>query len=256
MAKKITKQELKSPDAFLKTMQTGMSFTARYGKPLAVVVVLAILIAIGWVSANLIHEHRETVATEALFAPQYEYQKLHDQFEQAKAPQDPKSTVKYAAASGDIEKDYGQVITGLKQVMDQHKGTVAAGQASIYLASIYEDYGKYDDAKSVLEKTINDTDKSSLIYSLTHMVYGNILASEGDCKNAVASFAAVKDFLSVDADVKAGICYEKLGQLDQAAEMYRKASTDSESSTSLAAKGFLKALEQKRQAGQPANQAG
>lgn len=254
MAKKLTKQDIKSPDAFLRTMEQGISFTSKYGKPLAAVVVAAVLIAVGVLIANFIHDRSESSAAQALFKPQNEYRKLHDQFEQAKAPADPKADPKAAkpvAASGDLQKDYGLVVAGFENVIKEHSGTVAASQAAVYLASIYQEYGKLDEAKAAVEKVLKDAPKGTLIFSVAHMVHGNILATQGNCKDAVASYDAVKDFLSVDASVKAGVCYEKLGQLDQAAEMYRKASADAESSTSLAAKGFLKALEQKRQS-QPA----
>lgn len=259
MAKKLTKEEIKGPDAFMRTMETTTKFVDQNAKPLAAVIILAVLIAVGYVVANFVHEHKENSAAQALFNPQNEYRKLHDQFEQAKAPADPKADPKAAKpipASGDLQKDYGPVVAGFENVIKEHSGTVAAGQAAVYLASIYQEYGKLDEAKSAVEKVLKDSPSNTLIFSVAHMVHGNILAAQGNCKDAVTSFETVKDFLSVDAAVKAGVCYEKLGQLDHAAEMYRKASSESDSSTSLAAKGYLKALEQKKQSQQPTNQAG
>lgn len=253
MSKKISKEELRSPDAFVKTMEQGYSFTTRYQKPIAALVIIGLVVAIGFAVNNFLSERRETSAVQALYAPQSSYKKLQEQFAQAKAPVDLKSDPKAAkpvAATGDLQKDYGSVIPGFEAVIKEHSGTVAAGQAAVYLASIYQEHGKLDEAKAVLEQPLKDLDNDTLIYSVASMVYGNILASQDNCKEAVATFERVKNFLSVDASVKAGICYEKLGQLDQAAAMYRKASTQSESSSSLAAKGYLRALEQKRSAGQ------
>ncbi len=261
MAKKISKEELRSPDAFVKTMEQGYSFTTRYGKSIAALFIVGLVVAVGVVVTNFLKERKENAAVQALYQPQSEYKKLQDQYQQAKAPADVKTdlkTPKPVAATGDLQKDYGTVIPGFESVIKEHSGTVAAGQAAVYLASIYQEHGKLDEAKAVLEKPLKDLSKDTLIYSVANMVYGNILASQDNCKDAVASFERVKNFLSVDASVKAGVCYEKLGQLDRAAEMYRKASTQSESSSSLAAKGYLRALEQKRQTQQQpaAGQAG
>ncbi len=255
MSKKISKEELRSPDAFVKTMEQGYSFATRYGKPIAALAVLGVIVAIGFVATNFLKERKEDSAAQALYVPQSEYKKLQDQFEKAKSPIEPgakadASAVKPAPATGDLQKDYGTVIPGFESVIKEFSGTVAAGQAAVYLASIYQDHGKLEEAKAALEQPLKDLDSDTLIYSVANMVYGNILASQDNCKDAVATFERVKNFLSVDASVKAGVCYEKLGQLDQAAEMYRKASTQSESSSSLAAKGYLRALEQKRSSGQ------
>lgn len=253
MSKKISKEELRSPDAFVKTMEQGYSFTTKYGKAIASVVIILLLVAVGLVVSGMLQDRRETKAVQALYTPQSQYKKLQDQFQAAKAPVDPKAdpkAAKPAAATGDLQKDYGSVIPGFESVIKEHSGTVAAGQAAVYLATIYQEHGKLDEAKATLEQPLKDLKSGTLIYSVANMVYGNILASQDNCKDAVATFEKVKNFLSVDASVKAGVCYEKLGQLDQAAEMYRKASTESESSSSLAAKGYLRALEQKRQAGQ------
>ncbi len=253
MAKKISKEELRTPDAFHKTMEQGYSFTTRYGKQLSALVIIGLVIAIGAVVMNFLKERKENSAVQALYQPQSEYKRLQDQYQQAKAPVEPTApkadpkAPKPVAATGDLQKDYGTVIRGFEAVIKDHSGTVAAGQAAVYLASIYQEYGKLDEAKAVLEKPLKDLSNDTLIYSVANMVYGNILASQDNCKDAVTIFERVKNFLSVDAAVKAGVCYEKLGQLDQAADMYRKASTQSESSSSLAAKGYLRALEQKRQ---------
>lgn len=263
MSKKISKEELRSPDAFVKTMEQGYSFTTRYGKPIASLLVVVLVMAIGVVVTNFLKERKENSAAQALYQPQSSYKKLQDQYQQAKAQADPAAKVdpkvaKPVAATGDLQKDYGTVIPGFESVIKEHSGTVAAGQAAVYLASIYQEHGKLDEAKAALEQPLKDLSEDTLIYSVASMVYGNILASQDNCKDAVATFERVKNFLSVDASVKAGVCYEKLGQFDQAADMYRKASTQSESSSSLAAKGYLRALEQKRQTQQQpaAGQAG
>lgn len=259
MAKKsieISKEELRRPDAFARTMEQSFGFTTKYSKPLAAVAVLAIVIAVGLLLADFLRERSEVAAAQALYQPQSEYTKLRNQYDSAKFPQDPKATTKAVAATGDLQKDYGSVIPGFEKIIKEHPGTVAAGQAGVYLASIYLNYGKFDEAKVALAAPLKELKSGTLIYSVAYMVNGNIHASQGNCQEAVASYERIKNFLSLDAAVKAGVCYEKLGQLDRAAEMYKKASADAESQTSLAAKGLLKALEQKRQTQPSTNQAG
>lgn len=255
MANKITKDDLRSPDAFQKTMEQSYSFMTRYGKLIVGLLAALVLVAIALLVMDALSDRKETKATAALYQPQRDYKKIQDGFQQAKTPAapgaDPKAP-KPVAASGDLQKDYGSVIPGLEKVVSEHSGTVAAGQAAAYLAAIYQEYGKLDEAKAVLEKPLKDAKGGTLIHAVLHMMQGNILASQDNCKEAVTAFQRVENFLSVDASVKAGVCYEKLGQFDQAAAMYRKASTETDSSSSLAAKGFLRALEQKRQTQQPA----
>ena len=152
-------------------------------------------------------------------------------------------------ASGDLEKDYGAVISDLETVARKRAGTTAAAEASILLADTYLNYKKPERAVEFAQLASEKLGSRNTLSALARVLWGTALADQGDCQKAVGIWQDVLDrkelaYLHGDVSLRAGLCFEKLNQNDKASEMYRKASLEGgKGSTSQTAKTYLRALE-------------
>ena len=156
-------------------------------------------------------------------------------------------------ATGDIAKDYGPLITGLESTAREYAGTAAGGQAAILVAQTYLQYKNPDKAAEYAQLSALKLPKDHTLAVLGRILWGTAIATKGDCQTALTIWQPVLDvpsasYLAADINLRSGVCLEKLGQNDRAAEAYRKASVGGESPSAQSAKGLLRALELKNPA--------
>ncbi len=257
MSTKISKDELREPDAFLKSMETGLSFLEKYAKAIAAIVAIAIVGTLIYSLMGYLERRKENHAQEAFYTVDAKYAKLKEGFEKVKmqaiipdvAGKDKKS--EGTPASGDVQKDYGSVITDLQTVQTSNPGTKAAAQAGLDLAEIYMSYKQPEKAAEAVSLSARALSHDELMGGLSYMMWGNALAAKGDCTQAIEMWQKVisvktVSYLHPDATLRTGICYENLKQNDKAIEMYKRASQEfADSSAGQTAKTLLRALEMK-----------
>jgi tetratricopeptide (TPR) repeat protein len=243
-------------------------FMEQNAKLLFAIFVVIMLGALGYVGYQFVQKHQERIAQDDLSPAEEKFNKMKDGFEQAKmqalmpgmAPKDDK-TVQAKPATGNLEQDYGSVLTDLEKVARERAGTSAGAQAAILLADTYISYKQPEKAIEMAKIPAERLSSSNTLASLARVLWGTALADKGDCGQAVGVWQAVIDskndkFLHPDVGLRSGLCYEKLGQLDKAAEMYRKVSAEAgDSAAGQTAKGLLRALEMKMKT-TPAAEAG
>ncbi len=255
----IDKSDLKRPDVFVQTMEKSWMTIEKNGAVVAVLISALIVAALGYLVWDFVQGRAEKAAAEDLYKAEAEYFKIKDGFDRARfealvpASKDEKSgeADKPQAATGDLEQDYGKVISGLEEVVARQAKTAAGTQAAVWLAEIYLDYKQPEKAVAALDKVVTHQSESTLLFGVANMVRGSALAAKGDCAQAVDSWQKVVDspknsFLHPEALLKSGVCQETLQQHAKAIETYRRLTeTHSETSAGQMAKAFLRALEMK-----------
>lgn len=219
-------------------------------------VVIAALAGVGVVGWEFFSERKEISAQESFYSVEKTYSEKREKFDQAKygaltgGKVDEMIKAGTAVrASGDLAKDYGTTIEELEAFASEHKGTTAGVQASLLAAETRIQYQQPDQAAASLDTAVKSTKANSLVGGLARMAQGNAQAVGGHCDQALKSWEevlAAKDiaFLHSEAALRSGLCLEKAGDKPKAIEMYRKASGESEKSTSAqTAKTLLRALE-------------
>lgn len=147
----------------------------------------------------------------------------------------PPSTAK--KASGDIQADYGSVITGFDGMIAESPKTKAAQMSALNLSEIYVTYKKYDDALAALTKVEAGLNKSDAISALVYMQMGNVLADKGDCKGAVEKWQTIVSsksfaFAHDEAKIRQGVCYESLNDTAKAEQLYMEVAKKEDPNTS------------------------
>lgn len=235
---KLTKQELKSPDAFISHMaQIGeWAFENRM-----IIITAFIVVAVGvavWASIGMFRAHKEDLAQESLFKAEKTLQDIDESFLPVKEdkPVDPKAAAKTAkdekpsapkaVATGQLDVDYKTALPLLKDVISSYPSTQASVVAALDLGRLYHDYKKYDDEISVLTEAVPEADhpvtKAMLLDNL-----GIAFEVKGDCNKALEQWQKISDHPKMSAFygkaiINSALCYEKLNQPDKALAYYEK----------------------------------
>jgi len=196
-----------------------------------VLVGLALAAGLGFVGYQKLLDRSEKAAFEALYPIESAYQQKRDAFEQAEAPQMGGVKTEGTKASGDLNKDYGQLVEDLAKFAVQNSKTTAGAHAALMASEAYLKYGKTDEAQKLLSDVVGGVRAKTLWGGLVLLAHGNVLAEADKCDGALASYQKLLDagdgsashsHLRGEAQLRAGLCLEKLGQKDRAIEMYKK----------------------------------
>lgn len=235
---------------------SGWDFVENNAKLIAALIVVAVLGGLGYVGFQYVQKRQERAASTAFYAVEARYTKLKDGFDRARLQNlmpgmAPKDSPDAKPSTGNLEQDYGTVITDLEKVARDHAGTSAGAQAAILAAETYLAYNQPDKAIEIAQVPAKNMSGKNMLASLSKVMWGSALAAKGDCQTAVGIWQQVVEtkqvgFLHPDVNLRTGICYEQMNQLDKAAEMYRKVTSEaSESVAGQTAKGLLRAIEMK-----------
>jgi hypothetical protein len=248
--------QVKNPDAVQKQILGGWHWVENNAGIVFGLAGLLLLGGIIWVVMNWMGDRKEAKAQEAYYAVESKFMKIKDGFDRAKysalmpglAGQ---TKAEDKAASGDLTKDYGALMTDLEKVARDHAGTAAGAQAAILAADTYLAYNQATKASELAQIPAKNMKAQTLPGSLARVVWGSSLAAENKCGEAVKVWQEVLDaknmaYLHGDVSLRSGLCFESLNEPEKAKEMYRKVSAESaDTAVSARAKGLLRALEQK-----------
>ncbi len=218
-------------------------------------VIVGLLVGGGITVKIKMERDKELKAFSQLAPIQTDYIKKRDDFKKSEmgalaAAAQKKEAPSDAQKSGDITKDYGETVDKLKSFAQNNQETRAGAQAALYLYELFKDYEKTADVAPIIESTANKQPEG-LTKTLLQIAAGNSFAEADQCDQAIKHFEQVANktkilaYLKGEASLRAGLCYEKLNQLDRARDMYQRAvDADPKSQISKNAKRFLKVLSQ------------
>lgn len=264
---------VKNPDAVQASLVDVWHWVEHNGHLVIGVIVVLVLGASAWTTVRWLNKRAERKAQDAYYAVEAKFTKLRDDFEKGKFKKFmPAEQVKAAdaevgkIATGNLEQDYGSVMTELDSFARERVGTTAGAQAAILASATYLEYKQPEKAIELGRLTTEKLGVKSLMGQLAAVSYGNALVAKGDCASAIAAYQKVLDrpdaaYLHSDLNLRAGICFEKLQQNDRALEMYRKAAANGgqaagQSAVAQTAKGLMRALEVKMRTTSAAAKAG
>lgn len=240
MSKKISKEDLKSPDQVTQTLRQGFVWTTAHSKIVITVVLAFIVVGSGISLMGYFAEKKETAQQEKYFLLEKAYTQKKADFEasaraesmaaQAKNSKTPPPAVDPAKkATGDMEKDFGSVIAGFESFINEEPKTKAAQMAALNLSDIYLNYNKSDEAIAALNKVQAGLDKKDVLTSLVWMQLGNAQANKQDCQGAVQTWQKIVSSKSLafshgEAKLRMGLCFESMNDLAKAEEIYTEVS--------------------------------
>ncbi|MCC7404852.1 MAG: hypothetical protein IT288_10690 [Bdellovibrionales bacterium] len=245
MSKKLTKEDIKGPDAFIATSDKLGRWIEKHKVTVFGTLSAALLIGAGLVGWEQWTLYRERSAQNALYAIEAKVKKKQDEI--AKAEQE-KVAKKEARADRVLATDYGPLVDEYQAKIGELAGSKAAAISAIHLAALYMDYQEFEKAHALLTQQLGNTRQGSTFYGLLHMQLGTALAALNKHEDAKREFNLVvgdstAQFLHAEAVLKLGLTEEMLGNVDQAREHYNRASQEfSTTDAGKTAKAYLRLL--------------
>lgn len=259
MSTKLNKHDVKAPDQMTKTLREGFVWTTAHSKAVISLIVLFIVIGGGASLYSYFSSKKEIELQEKYFVVEKDYTEKKRGFDEiaraelmAAQSKDKKNIPQVdlsKKASGDIQKDFGSVITGFENLINESPKTTAAQMAALNLSTIYSDYKKSDEALATLQKVEAGLSKNAALTALVLQKMGSLMADKNDCQGALSKWQTVVDrkglaFAHDEVKLRMGLCYESMNDLAKAEQMYSEVGKNSDTETSdfVAAKDAQKYL--------------
>lgn len=258
MTTHITKEDLKK-DALQTQGLVFMDYVEKHAKLAFILIGVALAVGVGFVVASSIQKKGEISALEDYYKVEKAYQKKKDDFKEAKTPNpmkksDEKSAAKpLTPATGDLEKDYGPLVSQFKAVIQKFDGSKAAAFATLNLVEIYTEYNKNSDALALLEAQKSKYSPTSLVGGLLLQTYGTTSANEGKCKEALSVWDLLGKekslkFMTADLKIRMALCHEALGDMDKAKGLLQEVAGQKDLHQSAYAKHLLRLMNMQKTA--------
>jgi tetratricopeptide (TPR) repeat protein len=255
-AQEVARKRAASSSTTTQVAAAQIHWAEEHAKAITGFIVFLLICGAAYMAMGFFAKRQERAATEEFYSVAAKFHKAKEEYDQAKyrdaAPKGEK-VPDGKVATGDLQKDYGTIVSDLEKIARDRAGTSAGAEAGILAGDTYLQYKQPDKAVELARLNIDKLSDGQTLKHLSSMLLGNALATKGDCQEAVSVWQKVLDnskaaYLHGDASLRAGLCYEQLGQTDKALEMYRKASS-TESGAASTARGLLRALEVKAKSG-------
>ena len=225
--------EKKSIFDLLELSNKATAFIEKNFKVGLLLAVIGIACSAAWVGMKNVEANKEEKAFASLFAITNEYNTRKENFDKAKSDKKEEKKEKQeelAKASGDLEKDYGDITKKLEGFLASNKNMQASGEAALTLSSIYQEYDKTDQAAQSLSQTLKDWTRKGLLTEIMQMRAGDLWSMANQCEKAILHWkvlASSNSFLSAQAQLKLGLCFQKTGDRAQAKSWLQKVTSKS-----------------------------
>lgn len=269
MSKKLSKEEVKSPDAFLATSDRVARVLSKNSKPIFAIVTLAVIAGFIAIGVNTYNEHKESEAQSSIYQVAAQLEERQQKVEEQRlASQGEKKTVEASAAENkasapvDFEKEYAPIVSEFQKVIDQHQGTRAAAVASLDLATFLVSHERLDEAIDVLQNASKNTAQDELLAVLTKAQLASVLSKKDQLDEAITQLKSLLDnkqaeFIHPQVTLQLGVIYEQKQEYDLARDMYRRASNEyADTQAGQTAKNYLRLLNLKNKTRQRTAQEG
>ena len=240
MSKKLTKEEVRGPDAFIQVTDKIVEYIEKHAKLVGSLLLGILFIGVGKVSYDYVNKKNELKAQAELYTIEKKQRDIK------------KSLLTKKQDKKDIESDYGSVLNLYKSFISENAKLSAAFMAALDGAAIYTDYKKFDKALEILKMVENNIPKDSFFFGLVFSKIGSVYTYIGKWDQAIEAYSRIvkekaQAHLHADSLLKVGMIYQKQNKNEKAEEYYRKVDTQFFSSDAgQAARSYLRLLELKK----------
>ena len=243
MSKKLTKEDVKGPDAFIAFSDKVIEKIEEQRKPIIFVLAAGFIVGLAFVSVSFIMKKQEQEAQNALYKLETQYKKRTDKL--AKDEQKNKE-------GKSLESDYGQIVDQYQQFIKEYPKSKAAKIAAIALADIYQDYGKNEKSLETLENATKSLDPDDFFFGLILSKKASIYLDTKKYPDAISTLKTIiaeksQEHLKADSLLRMGLAYQQMSKVDDAINTFETITRDfAKSDAARTAKSYIRLLKLKK----------
>ncbi|NQZ00709.1 MAG: tetratricopeptide repeat protein [Bdellovibrionales bacterium] len=245
--KKLTKEEVKGPDAFQSAADQVSKFLSENWKPMAAVISVVVAGSLGMVVKQSLDKAAEESAQVQIYPAIKQLGEVQQKISELENPlpefgEDGKPVSKKTpevdkAKVAELEKELGEKANQLEKLISENSGTTSAEIATLNLTGFYIAKEQYDKAKPILERILPETQKGTTNYGIVRSQLASVLSYTGDSKQASMLLQEIVDDTSLvyfhgDALVKLGVLHYENKDFEKAKVSLLRAKTEFASFTS------------------------
>ncbi len=251
MSRRISKEELKSKDAFLSFSERASAYLADWIGPIVFVAGAALFSALAVIGYNYFQDQREKQAAEEIFPLQAAVIEKRQALQEAAADKEDSIDWKDGV---DFASEFSSLTQPLIEVLSRHPGRNSAIMSSMTLANLMAEFELWSEAKEVLSvhksKTASRKDPlAGLLVAQLAAVYANLShwpqaveLYEGLLKSKNASF------LHPEVMLRLGLIFEQMGERQRSENMLHQLAAEyGETEAGRSARGYLRLMQLSRQ---------
>lgn len=251
----ISDKELAKQDNFQRYLTLTLDWLVANKVLIIMLVGVLVLSGVGYVSYQQVKRSTQLKIQDQYFVIEKDYLKIKSDFEEAeqqakaeaakktekvkkgaKAEDAPKADLK-KQATGDLEKDYGAIVTRFNDLHSANPKTIPAKITSLVLADLYWEYKKLDRAVEVLEKSADPAPSTLVDYMILKKLSATQLSLGQFDKVIKANQSVVQNskypFMTSYFKIQTALAHEGLKQWDQAETQYREVIAKGETAMNL-----------------------
>lgn len=259
---KMANRREQNTDQLQKNLREGFQWTTSHSKMVLGAVAVFLVVGIGISIAQAMKAKNESAAQEKYYVAEKRYNEKKMSFDQAEAQKNQKqdknaktpAAPTLAVASGDLQKDYGDIPAGFESILKENPKSLAAQMAALNLSELYLKYSQPQEALRALDTVAPHTGQSEMLAALVLGQKASIQADQNQCAEAVKSWEKIVSskkmaFAHDEAKLRMGLCYETMNDLAKAEQMYsevaKKDDANNDFSASRDAEKYLRLLKMK-----------
>ena len=261
MTTKISKEELRKRDQVMEALRKAFDWSLKNVKAIFAVLIVFVVAGLGYSLTSHFKQEAEVEVQEKYFKLEEQVVDKKQKFAEATrlleaAKTDKKAPAPASApATGDLEKDYGQLVTDLEGLVKEASSFAGGQMAALLLSDLYMEHSAPEKALAVVDMVESHAKKDGLLTALIYTQKGNALAEMDKCTEAITAWTKITgnkalQFAHNEAKLRMALCHESLGQTEQAESLYSEVaqgSTDeADYSASRDAQKYLRLLKAKK----------
>lgn len=259
MSQKISKEELKSPDAVLGILNPLVLWAEENISLIFKAIGVLIFGALSWNGYVYMQNRSEKAAQEKYFLLEKSYVDQKEKYDEAAHPKKPKDLPKdlkntkdskdvkgaknnetkiedekeksenLRQATGNLIQDYGKLPEDLKAFILENPKSLAAKMAALNLVELLNKYNKSDEALVFLNQIEKNLNPNELLSALVLNQMATLLANKKECQQAIDRWSLILknqkiSYLYNEVKLRMGLCYEALGEQQKALSLYTEVS--------------------------------
>lgn len=262
MSKKLDKDEVKGPDAFVHTSDTIFTYVERHSGLILSLVLALVVGSGGYLAYGFVQGLREQKASEALYPAEAALKKAESTLRDSRADamkaalgKDGKGKAPAPSKVADFNADFAPQVDKIQTAIGEHAETKAGMISALSLSSFLLQQKQYQRAMDVLGLVKYKPSSDDLLNGFWNMHRGITLIENQKYDEALAAYqkilsAPALKYFHPEALLKSGFVQELKGDEGKAREAYAKLKAEfPQSEASATAQQYLRLLDLKSKQG-------